>query len=72
MRGARKRFGVSPRQVMRWVECGILAAVREDFEDHQNVWWLTIDADVAERLEKRRTTKRCLQDAEIPDDGDAL
>jgi DNA invertase Pin-like site-specific DNA recombinase len=72
MRRAMKRFGVSHRQILRWVECGMLQAVREDFEDHQNVWWVTIDADAAERIEKRKTTKRRSQDAEIPDDGDAL
>ena len=72
MRGAMKRFGVSHRQILRWVECGMLQAVREDFEDHQSVWWVTIDADAAERIEQRKTTKRRSQDAEIPDDGDAL
>jgi hypothetical protein len=72
MRGAMKRFGVSHRQVMRWVERGMAQAVREDFEDHQSVWWLTIDADAAERIEKRRTTNRRSQNADIPDDGDAL
>jgi DNA invertase Pin-like site-specific DNA recombinase/uncharacterized protein YndB with AHSA1/START domain len=72
MHGAMKRFGVSQRQVMRWVECGILQAVREDFEDHRAVWWLTIDANAAERIEKSRTTRRRLQHAEVPDKGDAL
>jgi len=37
MRGAMKRFGVSHRQVMRWVERGIAQAVREDFEDSAQV-----------------------------------
>ena len=72
MRGAIKRFGVSHRQILRWVERGIVQAVREDFEDHQSVWWLTIDADAAEQINKRKTTKSRSQDAEIPDDGDAL
>jgi hypothetical protein len=72
MRGAMKRFGVSQHQVMRWVERGMLQAVREDFEDHQSVWWLTIDAAAAERIDNRRTTKRQSQDAKIPDGGDAL
>lgn len=72
MRGAMKRFGVSHRQILRWAERGIVQAVREDFEDHQSVWWLTIDADAAEQINKRKTTKSRSQDAEIPDDGDAL
>jgi len=72
MRGAMKRFGVSQHQVMRWVERGMLQAVREDFEDHQSVWWVTIDADAAERIDNRRTAKRRSQDAKIPDGGDAL
>jgi DNA invertase Pin-like site-specific DNA recombinase len=72
MRGAMKRFAVSQHQVMRWVERGMLQGVREDFEDHQSVWWLTIDADAAERIDNRRTTKRRSQDAKIPDEGDAL
>jgi len=57
MRGAMKRFGVSHRQILRWVERGILQAVREDFEDHQSVWWLTIDADAAARIKKCLTNK---------------
>ena len=54
------------------VELRIVQALREDFEDHQSVWWLTIDADAAEQINKRKTTKSRSQDAEIPDDGDAL
>jgi DNA invertase Pin-like site-specific DNA recombinase len=72
MRGAMKRLGVSQRQVMRWVERGMVQAVREDFEDHRSVWWLTVDADAAEQIEKRITTKQRSHNADVPADGDAL
>jgi DNA invertase Pin-like site-specific DNA recombinase len=57
MRGAIKRFGVSERQVSRWIGLGIIAAVREDFPPYRDVWWLTIDDVTARRLDQRRTTK---------------
>jgi len=71
MRGAMKRFGVSQRQVMRWIERGMAQAVREDFEDHRSVWWVTIDVATATRIEKRRTTKWRSKDAELSPGGDA-
>ena len=71
MRGAMKGFGVSHRQVMRWVERGMAHAVREDFQGHWSVWWLTIDAEAASRIDKRRTIKSRSQEAKLPHQGDA-
>ena len=71
MRGAMKRFGVSQRQVMRWIERGMAQAVREDFEGHRSVWWLTIDVATATRIEKRRTTKRRSKEAGLSPGRDA-
>jgi DNA invertase Pin-like site-specific DNA recombinase len=72
MRGVMKRFGVSHRQVMRWVERGMAQAVREDFQGYRSVWWLTIDAEAEAQIEKRRTRKRQSQNAKMPHEGDAL
>jgi hypothetical protein len=72
VRGTMKRFGVSHRQVMRWVECGMAQAVREDFEGYRSVWWLTIDPETEAQIEKRRTRKLLSRNAKIPDEGDAL
>jgi hypothetical protein len=72
MPGAKKRFAVSQRQLNRWIDRGMVQAVREDFESHRNVWWLTIDAPTAARLDARRTTRRRSKDAKLSDGGDAL
>jgi DNA invertase Pin-like site-specific DNA recombinase len=72
MPGAKKRFAVSQRQLNRWIDRGMVQAVREDFESHRNVWWLTIDAPTADRLDGRRTTRRRANDAKLSDRGDAL
>jgi DNA invertase Pin-like site-specific DNA recombinase len=72
VRGAMKRFGVSHRQVMRWVERGMATAVRGDFEGYRSVWWLTIDPETEAQIEKRKTRKRPSRNAKIPDEGDAL
>ncbi len=66
MRGAMNRLGASQRQVMRWVEGGILHAVREDFEDYRAIWWLTIDADTANRIEKIRPARRRSRVLDMP------
>ena len=70
VRGAMKRFGVSHRQVIRWVERGMAQAVREDFEGHRRVWWLTIEAE--SQIEGSRTRRRRSQKAKIAGEGDAL
>jgi len=57
VRGTMSRFGVSERQVSRWIELGMVQAVREDFPPYRGVWWLTIDDATAKRLDERRTTK---------------
>jgi len=72
MRGAMKRFGVSHRQLLRWVERGMMQGVREDFEGHRSVWWLTIDETIATRIDGRKTTKKRLKDARLEDGGHAL
>jgi hypothetical protein len=72
MPGAMKRFGVSQRQLNRWIDRGMVQAVREDFESHRNVWWLIIDAATVARLDERRTTRRRSKDAKLSDRGDAL
>jgi|MudIll2142460700_1097286.scaffolds.fasta_scaffold1575882_2 hypothetical protein len=67
-----KRFGVSHRQVMRWVNRGVAQAVREDFEAHRSVWWLTIDPEVEAQIEKRKTRKRLSRKAKVSHEGDVL
>lgn len=70
--GAMKRFGVSQRQLMRWVECGMAQGEREDFGGYRNVWWLTIDPETEAQIEKRRIRKQQSQNAGVSDRGDAL
>jgi len=70
--GAMKRFGVSNRQLMRWVECGMVQGVREDFGGYQSVWWLTIDPETEAQIEKRKIRKRLSQNASVSREGDAL
>lgn len=70
--GAMKRFGVSNRQLMRWVECGIVQGVREDFGGYQSVWWLNIDPEMVAQIEKRKIRKQQSQNAGVSDRGDAL
>jgi len=72
IRGAMKRFGVSQRQVTRWIERGMVQATREAFAPYPRVWWLTIDAATATRLAERRTTNKQSKDATIPGGGHAL
>ena len=72
IRGAMKRFGVSERQVIRWIKVGMVPATREAFEVYPSVWWLTIDEATATRLAERRTTKKRSKDAGISDGGYAL
>jgi DNA invertase Pin-like site-specific DNA recombinase len=72
IRGAMKRFGVSERQVMRWVECGMAQGAREDFGGYQNVWWLTIDPEIVAQIEKRKIKHRQSQNAGVSSRGDAL
>ncbi|MEO6593821.1 MAG: hypothetical protein ABIP94_03615 [Planctomycetota bacterium] len=50
MSGTVKRFGVSEWQVNRWIELGMVEAVREDFPPYRRVWWLTIDDATTRRL----------------------
>ena len=57
VRGTMKRYGVSQRLVIGWIERGMVEAVREDFPPYHGVWWLTIDDATAKRLDERRTTK---------------
>ena len=67
------RFGVSERQVMRWIELGMVEAVLEAFPPYPSVWWLTIDDATAKRLDERRTTKTTGKKTQgYPDQGDAL
>jgi hypothetical protein len=72
IRGAMKRFGVSERQLMRWVECGMVQGTREDFGGYQSVWWLTIASEMEAQIEKRKIRKRQSQNAGVPGRGDAL
>jgi hypothetical protein len=70
--GATKRFGVSHRQVMRWVECGMVKGEREDFGGYRNVWWLTIDPETETNIEKHTIRERLSQNARVSGQGDAL
>jgi hypothetical protein len=72
IRGAMKRLGVSERQLMRWVECGMAQGAREDFGGYQNVWYLTINAEIVSQIEKRRIRKLQSQKAGVSGRGDAL
>ena len=62
VRGAMKRFGVQTDKVRRWIKRGMVQAVQEDFDWCVGVWWLSIDAETARRLEedatKRKRTKK--------------
>ena len=72
VRGTMKRFGVSQRLVIRWIECGMVAAVLEAFPPYRSVWWLTIDDATAKRLDERRTTKNTRKKTQgSTDPGDA-
>jgi hypothetical protein len=71
MRAVMKRFGVSHRHVTRWIERGMAQGAREDFGHHGSVWWVTLDAATATRLEERRTIKRRPKHAKVADEGDA-
>ncbi len=71
IRGAMKRFGVSHRQLLRWVECGMVQGTREDFGGYQSVWWLTIAPETEAQIEKRKIGKRS-QNARVSGEGDAL
>lgn len=70
--GAMRRFGVSNRQLMRWVECGMVQGTREDFGGYRSVWWLTIAPEMESQIEKRITRWRISRNARIADQGDAL
>lgn len=52
--GAMARFGVSEQVVRRWIQQGLVAATREDFGTHRNVYWFEIDETTAARLTARR------------------
>jgi hypothetical protein len=69
--GAMKRFGVSQRQLMRWVERGMVQGEREDFGGYRKVWWLTITAQTEMQIEKRKIGKQP-QNARVSGEGDAL
>jgi DNA invertase Pin-like site-specific DNA recombinase len=69
--GAMKRFGVSHRQLMRWVECGMVQGTREDFGGYRSVWWLTIAPETEAQIEKRKIGKKS-QNARVSGEGDAL
>jgi DNA invertase Pin-like site-specific DNA recombinase len=70
--GTMRRFGVSERQVVRWIELGMVEAVREDFPPYRSVWWLTIDDPTAKRLDERRTTNVGKKTQGSTDRGGAL
>jgi hypothetical protein len=73
VRGTMKRFCVSKRQVIRWIELRMVEAVLEDFPPYRSVWWLTIDDATAKRLDERRTTKNTGEKTQgFTDRGDAL
>jgi DNA invertase Pin-like site-specific DNA recombinase len=72
IRGAMKRFGVSERQLMRWVECGMAQGAREDFGGYKSVWWLTIAPETEAQIEKRKIRKRQSQNAGVSGRGDVL
>jgi DNA invertase Pin-like site-specific DNA recombinase len=69
--GAMKRFGVSHRQLMRWVEYGMVQGTREDFGGYRSVWWLTIAPETEAQIEKRKIGKQS-QSARVSGEGDAL
>ena len=71
MRGVMRRFGVSQRQAMRWIARGLVHAARESFEQHRDVWWVTIDDATATSLEDRMRAGRRSQDAKGLDGGGA-
>jgi hypothetical protein len=71
-RGAMKRFGVSHRQLMRWVESGMAKGEREDFGGYRNVWWLAINPEIETQIEKRKTRNQRSQNARVSREGDAL
>jgi DNA invertase Pin-like site-specific DNA recombinase/uncharacterized protein YndB with AHSA1/START domain len=49
--GAAKRFGVTPTVVRGWARRGLVPASREDFGQRRGVYWLTLDEEIAARLD---------------------
>jgi hypothetical protein len=70
--GAMKRFGVSHRQLLRWIECGMVQGERKDFGGYRSVWCLTITPETEMQIEKRKIRKRISQNARVSGEGDAL
>jgi DNA invertase Pin-like site-specific DNA recombinase len=58
IRGAMARFQVSSNIVRGWIQRGLVAVTREDYETHRRVWWLRIDAATAKRLDAEAARSR--------------
>lgn len=52
VRGVAEHFGVSTHVVHRWIERGLVATKKEDYEQHRGVHWIRIDRATAKHLKK--------------------
>jgi DNA invertase Pin-like site-specific DNA recombinase len=62
--GVTRRFGVTKNDVRGWIRRGLVSGKREDYGMHRRVWWLDIDEETAERLE--RTASRIVRRSRKP------
>jgi DNA invertase Pin-like site-specific DNA recombinase len=51
--GAEARFGISRGKLYRWIQAGLVSAIRADYGTHRDVYWIQLDEAKVSELQAR-------------------